>query len=112
MKPTNIQDQSASSSSYKNTNTVKTMIGITPRGAVNFISDTFAGSTSDRQIIEKSDLVEGHMFEPGEILMIDHGGPCQDLLAKQQMAVNAPTSMKGKTQLPPETVIKDRRISS
>ena len=91
MKPTNIQDLSASFSSYKNTNTVKTMIGVTPRGVVNFISDTFAGSTSDRQIIERSDLVEGHTFEPGETLMIDRGGPCQDLLAKQQVAVNAPT---------------------
>ena len=47
-KPSNVKDQSATWSSYKNHNTLKTMIGISPRGAVTFVSPAYGGRTSDR----------------------------------------------------------------
>ena len=53
-KPSNISDQSATWSSYKNRNTLKCLVGISPRGAVTFISNAYGGSTSDRQIFERS----------------------------------------------------------
>ena len=56
-KPSNVADQVATYSTYKNSNTVKTIIGITPQGTVNYISDSYAGSASDRMIIERSDLI-------------------------------------------------------
>jgi hypothetical protein len=33
------------------------MIGCTPRGTVSYVSDCYGGSVSDRQSIEKSDLL-------------------------------------------------------
>ena len=49
-KPGRVQDQSATWSSYKNHNTIKAMIGISPRGQVTHVSDAYGGATSDRQV--------------------------------------------------------------
>ena len=62
-KPSKVLAQSATWSSYKNRNTVKCMIGITPKGVVSHISKAFGGSASDRQIIENSDLLDEKKFE-------------------------------------------------
>ncbi len=41
-------------STYKNANTLKDLVGCSPRGLVSYISDTCGGSTSDLQICERS----------------------------------------------------------
>ena len=53
-KPKDPNIQCATFSTYKNKNTLK--VGCTPSGAVSYISDAYCGSTSDRQIIERSEL--------------------------------------------------------
>ena len=44
--------------------------------------------------------------------MADRGIVVQDLFACKNVHVNTPTMLKGKHQLEPETVVKDRRIAS
>ena len=110
-KPSNCNSQRITFSTYKNGNTLKTMVGISPRGVVTFISDTYGGSVSDRQIIEKSSLLEPGVFNPGDSIMADRGIMVQDLFAHRNVQVNTPTTMKGRNQLEPGTVIKDRRIA-
>ncbi len=111
-KPSKVSAQSSTWSSYKNRNTVKCMIGITPKGLVSHISKAFGGSASDRQIIENSDLLDEKKFEKKDSIMADRGIMVQDLFASKDVFVNTPTTMRGKNQLEPKTVIKDRRISS
>ncbi|XP_062617077.1 uncharacterized protein LOC134278804 [Saccostrea cucullata] len=113
-KPSNVNAQSITWSAYKHKNTLKTMIGCTPRGAVSFISKAYGGSASDRQIIENSDLLNPDlkMFEKGDSIMADRGIMVQDLFASQDVYVNTPTMLKGKSQLDPEEVIRDRRVAS
>lgn len=111
-KPANVNAQSVTYSSYKSKNTLKTMVGCSPRGLVTYVSDAYGGSASDRQIIERSDL-----FDPGKLakkdsIMADRGIMVQDLFANYDVTVNTPTMLKGKSQLEPEEVVKDRRISS
>ena len=36
----------------------------------------------------------------------------QDLFASKDVKVNTPTTMKGRTQLPADIVVKDRKIAS
>lgn len=113
-KPSNVNNQATTWSTYKHRNTVKAMIGCTPRGAISYISDAFGGSTSDRQIIERSDLLkpDKHMFEPGDSIMADRGIMVQDLFASQDVYVNTPTMLKGRSQLDPEEIVRDRRVAS
>ena len=47
---------------YKNTHTLTTMIGITPRGQGSYVSGTFGESASDRHTIERSTLLTDDMF--------------------------------------------------
>lgn len=57
-KPSHVDSQCVTWSSYKHRNTLKTMVGCTPRGTVSFISSSYGGSASDRQIIERFDLIK------------------------------------------------------
>ncbi|CAC5380160.1 unnamed protein product [Mytilus coruscus] len=43
-KPSHVDAQSVTWSSYKHKNTIKTMIGCTPRGTVSYVSDAYGGS--------------------------------------------------------------------
>lgn len=111
-KPSNAKEQSCTWSSYKNKNTLKVMIGISPRGDVTHVSDAYGGSASDRQIVERSELLEKDLVEEGDSIMADRGFIVQDLFCLKHVQVNTPTVMRGLTQLPAEKVIRDRRIAS
>lgn len=100
------------------------MIGISPKGLVTYVSPSYGGSASDRQIIERSELLQtlktpsvtgrnkDEMLSPGDDIMADRGILVQDLFAPLDVKVNTPTTMKGRTQLPADIVRKDRRIAS
>ena len=45
-------------SSYKNYTTQKGLIGIALSGAITFISELYAGSISDREIVERSGILD------------------------------------------------------
>lgn len=111
-RPTECNSQSATFSTYKNKNTLKVLVGISPRGQVTFVSDVYGGSTSDRQILERSALVKRGMFERQDQIMADRGIMVQDLVCSLDVTVNTPTTMRGVNQLPAETVVKDRKIAS
>ena len=112
-KPQSSGPQRETFSSYKNKNTLKVMVGCTPRGSVNYVSDAYGGTTSDRQIIERSHLVkDSSPLEKGDSIMADRGIMVQDLFASKDINVNTPTMLKGKSQLEPEEVINDRKVAS
>ena len=52
------------------------------------------------------------MFSKKNTIMADRGNMVQDLFAQDDLHVNTPTMFKGKSQLEPEEVVKDRRIAS
>lgn len=100
-KPSRVDDQSVTFSIYKNKNTFKTIIGCSPHGLVTYVSDSYGGSASDRQIIERLELCRSAgMCHRGDSIMSDRNH------------VNTPSMLKGKSQLDAETVVRDRRIAS
>ena len=97
-------------SSYKNHNTFKALIGISPGGAVTFVSSLYPGSVSDQQLTRKSGLMD--LLEKGDSVMADRGFNIQDDLTHIGVRVNIPPFLKGKTQLEAEELVETRRIAS
>ena len=97
-------------STYKNHNTYKCLIGISPGGAVTFISKLFPGSITDRQLTEKSGLLQ--LLERGDSVMADRGFDIQDDLTPIGVKVNIPLFLKGKQQLDAGEMVETRRIAS
>lgn len=65
-KPSNNEAQSKTWFSYKHKNTFKTMVSITPNGAVSHVSSAYGVSDADRQIIERSSLLNECKFDAGD----------------------------------------------
>ncbi|XP_053390474.1 uncharacterized protein LOC123549725 [Mercenaria mercenaria] len=109
-KPKNPTAQQATFSTYKNRNTVKVLVGCTPGGLVSYVSPSYGGSTSDRQIVERSSLVR--ICDRNDSVMADKGFNVQDIFAPKDVHINIPTFFKKKNRMSGESVIRDRKISS
>ncbi|CAC5377339.1 unnamed protein product [Mytilus coruscus] len=110
MKPKSPIAQQSTFSTYKNRNTIKLLIGATPGGLVNYVSPAYGGSTSDRQICERSNL--SSICDKGDSIMADKGFNVQDLFAPYDVSINIPTFFRKKNRMTGKTVLKDRAISS
>ncbi|XP_069137812.1 uncharacterized protein [Argopecten irradians] len=65
-------------SNYKSHTTFKGLIGITPNGAVCFVSRLYTGNISDKDITQRSGILD--LLEAGDEVMTDKGFLIQDLL--------------------------------
>ena len=63
-------------SNYKNHNTFKALIGISPSRAITFVSKLFPGSISDKELTRNSDLLD--LLERGDSAMSDRGFDIED----------------------------------
>lgn len=109
-KPSQPDAQRATFSSYKHKNTLKFLVGTSPGGLLTFCSEAYAGSTSDRQVVERSNLFE--LCEKGDSIMADRGFNVQDLFAAKGVGINIPTFLKGKSQIPGLLLKEDQKLAS
>ena len=93
-RPSSLLSQATTFSAYKNTNTVKVLVGITPSGAISFVSQAYEGSISDQKLVEFSGLLE--KLESGDELMADKGFLIQDLLTPIGVRLNVPPLLSTK----------------
>ncbi|KAK6181942.1 hypothetical protein SNE40_009718 [Patella caerulea] len=109
-KPAPPAAQQATFSTYKNRNTVKILVGATPGGLISYVSPAYGGSTSDRQIVERSGLMT--LCDPCDSIMADKGFNVQHIFASYAVAINMPSFFSKKNRIDGKTVQKDRAISS
>ena len=69
--PSSLNLNSEFYSHYKGRNTIKSLVGITPAGAICFVSSLYPGSISDKQITKQSGVLQ--LLEPGDAVMADKG---------------------------------------
>lgn len=72
-----------------------------------YVSETYAGSACDRQIIVHFSLLTDYPFQSGDHIMPDRGIMVQDLFVARNVHVNTPHTLKGKQQLDATTVVQD-----
>ena len=97
-------------SSYKNHTTLKGLIGIALSGAITFISDLYADSISDREIVERSGILD-LPFNEGDDVMADKGFTIEDLLPLG-VCLNITPFLGQSLKMPAEDVVKTQVIVS
>ncbi|KAJ8316468.1 hypothetical protein KUTeg_004805 [Tegillarca granosa] len=107
-RPSNLITQNLTFSNYKQHNTLKFLIGITPSGVISFVSDAWGGRISDRQLVIKSGFLD--MLEPGDNIMADKGFTISDLLKERKCTLNIPP-FKTKDQFSVEEVFNTQEIA-
>ncbi|XP_053618348.1 uncharacterized protein LOC128679886 [Plodia interpunctella] len=109
-RPVNLAAQRKTLSSYKNHSTIKIEVEASPSGLISHCSDAYAGSTSDKKNVVRSQLYQ--KSEKGDSIMADRGFNMQDIFAHKGVTVNIHPYFKGKCQLPGMTVVNDPKLSS
>ena len=97
-------------SSYKNDNTFKGIVGISPDGVVIFVSSLFPGCISDKELTRRCGILE--LLEAGDSVMADRGFDINEDLILRGVGLNIPPFMRGKGQLTETEVVTTRRIAS
>ena len=97
-------------SSYKNHNTYKALIGISPSGAITFISKLFSGSVSDKELTRQSGILD--LLEAGDSVMADKGFDIAEYLIPQGVQLNIPPFLRGTDQFSHKELVENRRIAS
>ena len=96
-------------SNYKHHNTVKILVGISPTGAVSFISNAFGGRASDKLITQKSGFLNN--LEYGDQVLADRGFLIQEELVSRGATLAIPSFTKGVKQLSMKNVEESRRLA-
>ncbi|VDI48973.1 Hypothetical predicted protein [Mytilus galloprovincialis] len=91
-KPTTPSAQARTYSTYKQHNTYKMLVSITPTGAFNFVSNLWCGNVSDRYITEHSGFLDN--IKAGDEVMADRGFLIRDLLLERKATLNIPPFTK------------------
>ena len=95
-RPLNLNARAQTWSNYKHSNTIKYLIGITPAGAVSFLSPGWGGKTSDKEITNKSGFLD--KLEWGDCVMADRGFTIETELATRGVHLKIPKFTKGKNR--------------
>ena len=105
--PSSMSIQSLTYSSYKHHNT---LVGISPTGAVTFISELYAGSVSDQTLTRECGVLDFVM--PGDTVMADKGFDIAYDILVRGAKLNIPPFVKNQQQLSKKNVIITRKIAS
>lgn len=97
-------------SSYKNHTTLKGLVGISPGGAITFVSQLYSGCISDREIVIRSGILD-LPFNESDSVMADKGFTIEDLLPLG-VKLNIPPFLGSSGKMPAEDVLKTQQIAS
>ncbi|KAG8176998.1 hypothetical protein JTE90_006427 [Oedothorax gibbosus] len=109
VQPFNVVEQQLTFSHYKNSNTLKALIGIAPSGGVTFISDLYCGSISDKEFFKRSGLLQ--LLEKGDIVLADKGFRIEEELIEAEIGLMQPLFLKEKIQFTIEERSKNKLVS-
>ncbi|XDV13807.1 hypothetical protein PO909_002134, partial [Leuciscus waleckii] len=104
--PTSLLLQSEVFSTYKSHCTFKALIGMSPHGALTFVSALFEGSISDKEIFRHSGITS--LLTPDMEVMVDKGFLIDELVSGK---VHRPAFMSKQDQMSEVDVLKTQAIA-
>ena len=107
--PLNPTAQQLTYSSYKNHNTLKALVGITPSGVVCYVSNLYGGNISDKKLVMQSGFLK--LLECGDSIMADRGFNIDDILPPGVL-LNVPPMLNETGQLTANERTTTRQIAS
>ncbi len=108
-RPAALMARAQTWSNYKQHNTCKLLIGITPQGTISFISKAWGGRASDVHITENCGILENLIS--GDLILADRGFTIHDAAGLYCAEVKVPSFTKGKTQLSKYEVDTTRELA-
>ncbi|XP_065665541.1 uncharacterized protein LOC136086967 [Hydra vulgaris] len=96
--------------SYKNSNTIKYLMSITPTGSVSFCSEGWGGRVSDKQVTIQSGFL--NILETGDLILADRGFRIEQEVATKGAILKVPAFTKGRSQLSAKEVNKSRQLAN
>lgn len=96
-------------SSYKCGTTLKSLIGITPHGAVSFVSALYTGSISDKEITRCCGILD--LLEPNDNVMADKGFNIGDMSTSRRVSLNLPPYLSSGGQFSLKDVKETKTIA-
>ena len=108
--PSSLLLQSQLYSSHKSNTTLKGLVGITPYGAVSFVSSLYTGAISDREITRCSGILD--LLEDEDSIMADKGFDIEDLLLEKGVQLNIPPFLQSQAQFSSKDVQQTKTIAS
>ena len=108
--PSSLLLQSQLYSSHKSNTTLKGLVGITPYGAVSFVSSLYTGAISDKEITRCSGILD--LLEDEDSIMADKGFDIEDLLLEKGVQLNMPPFLQSQAQFSSKDVQQTKTIAS
>ena len=90
-------------------NTAKGLLGISPTGYPTFVSELYAGRSSDKQITKDCGIL--NLLEPGDHVMADRGFDIENEMPAG-VGLNIPPFLDDAPQLSLQDEVKTRKIAS
>lgn len=109
-KPKDYREQGNVYSNYKASATHKFLVGIHVCGGVCFLSDSFEGSVSDREIFRKCGIFS-HL-KKDDLIMADRGFNIADICNEKGCKIVIPPFLNGRDKLTTDEVNMTRSIAS
>ncbi|XP_067132207.1 uncharacterized protein [Centruroides vittatus] len=108
-RPSSLDARYLTLSQYKQHNTIKFLIGVTPQGSVSFISEPWGGRVSDKHLMEHSGLLK--YLLPGDLVLADRGFNITDSVGITGAQLAVPAFTRCKQQLSALEVAESKKLS-
>ena len=108
--PKDITIQKLTWSSYKHHNTIKFLMACSPGSAITFLSASYGGRTSDKDITLDSGFLD--MFDPHDMIQADKGFNIFEECAARMINWKVPPGLRGDTRMPVQSVTKTKNIAA
>ncbi|XP_065677382.1 uncharacterized protein LOC100200518 [Hydra vulgaris] len=108
--PSSLDTAASCWSNYKHHYTVKYLVGITPNGAISFLSNCYGGRASDVFIVKDCGILK--FLQPGDQVIADRGFKIKELLAFYQCNLAIPPSKRTNLQMTSNDVRETSKIAN